>query len=551
MLAHDSDIRTLLRTPGNRAVREEVDNWLEQANEQAGTTALFIEDQAGTAIASSNWRDPATYVGHNYEFRPYFRDALVKGRGRWFGVGITTKVPGYFLAHAVIDGGETLGVAIAKVDLERLQQEWTSGGEKVFVVDADNIALLSSFPPWKYAVFGEISDQGKVELDSTRKYADISLRPANIVAEAHLAEGIRLLTLETGGRRQTYLDQSAAIPGEPWTIHYLTDMDEILRESRMATVLTALAGTVALLALLFLRQRFLRLTAQSEAREAIARTLARARDDLEVEVAARTAALQEEIIERQRAEEDLRQTQGELVHAGKMAALGQMSAAVAHELSQPLTAIQTYLASSRVFAQRGDLGQVFTNIGQIEDLTRRMAHIASHLKTFSRKGVDRWQKVSLEETMNRAMMLLKGRFLLENVEVDCVIPSHAWVLGDGIRLEQVLVNIIGNALDAMRGCETKVLSIGVREKDGLWAISIADNGPGVPPETSRRMFEPFFTTKEAGEGLGLGLSLSDSIIREMGGTIQASDRPGGGAIFTVALPRHDDDTSSMRGNGVR
>ena len=539
MLAEDGKVQALLRDPANPARLLAVNQWLEAANTAAGATALYIEDLNGTAIAANNWREADTYVGHRYEFRPFFKDALSSGVGRWFGVGVTTRVPGYFLARLIKDQGVPKGVAIVKVDLEQLQREWASGGEKVMVTDVHNIAILTSQPAWKYAVLGKLDANARETLDATQQYADIALRTLPVVESHDIERNVRVLTLETDGGRRTYLAQSASIPSESWTIHYLTDMDDILAGSRNGAIIAAFGWAIVVLSWLFLRQRFLRIVAQSKAREQVAEALRRARDDLEVTVAERTADLQAEIAERLHAETELRETQAELLHAGKMAALGQMSATVAHELSQPLTAIQTYLASARIFAQRGDLGQVFQNLGLIDDLNNRMAHIASHLKTFSRKGGSRRQPVFLARAADRAWMLLEARAQAEKIIVTRAIPPDACVLGDEIRLEQVFVNLFGNAMDAMKDSPDRRLSMSVAAHAGDWVICVADSGPGIAPENAGRLFDPFFTTKEAGVGLGIGLSLSEGIIRDMGGAMRAENGAAGGALFIITLPAHD------------
>lgn len=538
VLAHDGKVRTLLADQTDPIRLRAVDEWLEAANAAAGSTALYIENLEGTAIAASNWREPDTYVGHRYEFRPFFKDAVANGVGRWFGVGVTTRIPGYFLARAILDGDNPQGVAIVKVDLEQLQREWASGGEKVMVTDIHNIAILTSQPAWKYAVLGTLDAEARANLDATQQYADVPLRTVKVIQSRDIEKDVHVLTLETEGQRQNYLVQSATIPGESWTIHYLTDMNDILSGSRNAAIIASFGWITVLLLLLFLRQRFLRIVAQAKARDEVAEALRRARDELEVTVAKRTADLQAEIEERLRTEKELRDAQTELLHTGKMAALGQMSATVAHEISQPLTAIQTYLASARVFAQRGDLGQVFRNLGLIDDLNQRMVHIASHLKTFSRKGGSRREPVLLAEVAKRALMLIEARAKSEEAVITCDIPPGACVLGDGIRLEQVIINLFGNALDAVKACAIKRLSMTVEAANGYWVITVSDSGPGIAPEHLDHVFDPFFTTKEVGEGLGIGLSLSESIIRDIGGSMHAEAAPGGGAAFVITLPEH-------------
>ena len=250
----------------------------------------------------------------------------------------------------------------------------------------------------------------------------------------------------------------------------------------------------------------------------------RARDELERKVEERTA--------------DLMEAQEGLIHAGKMAALGQMSAAIAHELNQPLAAIQTFVASTRIFAERGDAATVAENLAMIDDLTRRMAEITGHLKTFARKTPGRRLPVSIARTVERALMLVDSSLRQDGVQVARDIPESAWMLGDEIRLEQVFVNLLRNAADAMKGGKARRLSVTAADTDtAFWTVRVADTGTGIAIADIDKLFDPFFSTKEVGQGLGLGLSLSYGIVRDFGGSIRAENNPDGGAAFVVQLPK--------------
>jgi two-component system C4-dicarboxylate transport sensor histidine kinase DctB len=251
------------------------------------------------------------------------------------------------------------------------------------------------------------------------------------------------------------------------------------------------------------------------------------------------ASLQTEIDGHRHTEARLRTTQNELVQAGKLAALGQMSAALAHEINQPLAAIRTFMASAKVFARRGDLAQVVSNLDLITDLAERMARITGHLKTFARKSEPGHPvPVQVDRAIDGTLFLLENQIKAAGVVVDRTVESDLWVLGHAVQLEQVILNLVRNALDAVGDQEHGRITITGQASDSHVQIKVADNGPGIPANQIDQIFDPFFTTKALGKGLGLGLSISYGIVQDFGGQIHARNLPGGGAELTVELPRH-------------
>ncbi len=283
------------------------------------------------------------------------------------------------------------------------------------------------------------------------------------------------------------------------------------------------------------------LTERKRAEEA----LRRAHGELEERVRLRTSdlteanrRLQEEIAERRRAEEILRQAQDELVQAGKLAAIGQMSAGITHELNQPLAAIRAYTDNARVLLERQRPEDAVSNLGHILELTDRMAQITAHLKSFARKSSGRAVPVALGEVIDRALQLLSSHTKLERFQIQREKPAagEVWVLGDALRLEQVALNILKNAMDALAASEQRIIRIRIERKGGRGVLRVRDSGSGIAPEQLPNVFDPFFTTKDVNEGLGLGLSISMGIVREFGGTIRARNPLGGGCEFTIELP---------------
>ncbi|PWC77175.1 ATP-binding protein [Azospirillum sp. TSH64] len=526
LLARDHEVLDLLDAPSDQR-RDAVNRRLEMANTAAGSAALYVVDRSGLALASSNWADPAqSFVGHTYDFRPYFRQAVETGSGRYFGIGVTTGLPGYFLSHAVRQGEALTGVAVVKIDLETVQRDWAAGGERVLVTDENGIVFLSNHAEWKYRALRPLPDAVTDSLAQTRQYDRSDLPPLGLRDGPLMENGARLVSLpvsvpgtsDPGATRRAFLMQELALPEFGWTIRFLSDLEPVKAQAAGAATLTAMGILLlaAAAALGWQRRQTLRL--QREARVT-----------LERRVEERTAELVT-------ANRILRDAQEELVQAGKLAALGQMSAALAHEINQPLAAIRTFVASTRLLAERGETAMVRDNLAMIGDLAERMALLSGHLKEFARKGPARVEAVPVARAMDRALALLTSRLREEEVQVDRSIPPDARVRGDAVRLEQVFVNLLRNAADAMDGSDERRLTLtAVRTAEG-WEIRIRDTGTGIAEAHQFQLFDPFFTTKEVGQGLGLGLSLSYGIVRDFGGTLRAENNPEGGACFVVQLP---------------
>ena len=512
VLALDSDIRSLLRAPHDRQLRLALNQRLERLNAAAGSTVLYLLDAQGETLVASNWRDWSSFVGNNYAFRPYFQNALREGGARYFAVGVTTGIPGYFLSHVVRDeDGSLIGVLVVKLELEELQREWVDQPGVLLVADSHQVAILSNRPAWRFRTLQALDDQARAELIDVRKYAEQALKPLPSRVHRYIDDETAWTRMDGPDGTRDYLWQRMTLPDEGWTLHLLSDPGN-LADARLSYRLAA-AGvwmTFAFL-LLFLFQRRKNQRLQAGIRER-----------LEREVALRTA--------------ELREAQDGLVHAAKMAALGQMSAALAHEINQPLTALQMQLGSLRLLLDSGRPEAVRDGLQRIDGLLQRMAALTGHLKTFARKtpaGLS--ERLCLGDVLEQALQLLAPRMRSEQVELRTQIDDEAEVLGDAIRIEQVILNLLHNALDAMAESETRILLVRiVREDDGC-LLSVEDSGGGIAEETLGRVFEPFFTTKPVGQGLGLGLAVSYGIVRDLGGTLEAHNGELG-AVFTLRLP---------------
>jgi len=426
---------------------------------------------------------------------------------------------------------------VLKVDLEPLEQDWTRAEERVVVADANGVAFLASRPELKYGLMASLSPDAAQAIDVQHQYPASALHAVDYSVERELSQDARIVRLHTSAPNTRFLMQTLAMPSDDWTIYYLSDLATVDAQARDSAIKASVALVAATLLLLYLRQR----------RLAHRATLA-SRDELEAQVHARTTDLRAEIAERQKAEKVLREAQDELVHAGKMAALGQMSAAIAHELNQPLTAMQTFLASTRVLLEEGEEGEAAENLVLLEELGQRLSRITGQLRGFSPRRSGRSERVALALAIERALLLCEGRVRLERVEVDMQVPPGASVLAERTRIEQIVLNLVRNALDAMTKKEARCLSIRVVEGGERCTIRVGDTGEGIREEHLARLFEPFFTTKGDSEGLGLGLSVTYGIVRELGGSIRVESAVGVGSTFIVELPRYDPQMST---NGAR
>lgn len=494
---------------------DQVNRYLAQVAERSGAEAIFLMDAEGVTIAASNHASEDSFLGHHYAFRPYFHDAMAEGQGEFFAIGSTTGRAGYFVSAAVEGGvaGRPQGVLALKVSLESLQASWRRGGEKVLLSDANGVVILSSRPEWRYRRLNDIAPHAMDEIRSQRQFLDEPLHPLG----ERLPDGS--LRIGSDGLGERFLDLPLTQATLGWTMHYLAPVRPLYVGARNA-LLAAAGATLALLLLgLWLRERQKR----QRLRDREARIIHEANERLEARVQERTR--------------ELEAAQAELVQAGKMAALGTMAAGIAHELNQPLSGIRTYAANGERLLSRGRPDAADANFQRIQVLCERQDALIRQLKLFARRG-DTREPVDLVERLDFVLELLDERLTEQGMELALDRPEAPAprVLGDPLRLEQLLTNLLRNALDALRGVAAPRLEIGLAREADQWVISVADNGPGIEEEALAHLFDPFYTTKAVGDGLGLGLFICYGIVQDLDGRITAGNRKTGGAWFRVTLP---------------
>ena len=547
-LGLERDVLDLLARPEDGRLTETLNSYLEQLNERAGTLAIYIMTRNGKVLAASNWRRSDSYVGEDLSFRAYFKEALDSGNGRFFGIGTTRSEPGYYLSSALADKGRILGVAVVKVSLEQLEKSWATVEAPVLVADENGVVILSSVPDWKFTTLRPLDESTRNAFDRTQQYNRRALQPLGVKEVATLNFGARVVELAKDQQEMVssypvagkFLWQSQPMSGTPWTLTVFSHLDPA---NEIGLIRAAVAGTTTILlciaaAMVFQRRRHLR--DRLAAREA----LQKAYDELELKVEERTAdlsatnkQLQDEVAERARAERTLRAAQDELIQAGKLAVIGQLSAGIVHELNQPLAALRTLSGNAIRFLDRGDETTTRTNLERIGQLVDRMGQITGQLKAFARKSTGEAQPTDLRLVVGNAIALLDQRLKSAGAQVISHFPTTPIeAFCDPNRLEQVVVNLIGNALDAQSGKDAPTIEIRGDMHHETIRLLIRDHGPGLSEEAQERLFEPFFTTKDAGHGLGLGLAISAGIVSDFGGSLAGTNHPEGGALFTLQLP---------------
>ncbi|MBQ0946289.1 sensor histidine kinase [Ideonella sp. 4Y16] len=532
------DVLALLRQPADAARQQAAGDYLRRLNAHLGSASVHVLDASGRVIGAS---DPAL-LDEDLSFRPYFQEAMAGRVGRHFAIGLRDGVPGYYVSHPVHDGARVIGVAVLKIGLGPVDQAWALLEAPALLADSNQVVVLSSQPQWRYTALAELPPERQSDVRATRLYGDQPIRrlplqvDLRIDEDSQIVEGVLPEGLRGNGERglaREMLVLGRTLDGMDWRLLMFTDLRPVRQDAVQAGLLAGVS-TAFVLALAVVYGQRRRITRQK----------LRAHHELETQVAARTQALSEAnerlrtaVAERQQAEQTLRRAQDELVHAGKMAALGQLATGITHELTQPLGAIRTLSANAVEFMRRGEHGVAADNLGIMARLADQMGAIIEPLKGFARKSQARPQASDVAQAVRHALFLYDQRLRREAVEViDLTVPGAALAWCDPNRLEQVLVNLIGNALDAMRDAPTRRLWIAAELQDGQARIQVRDSGPGISAEVLAHLFEPFFSTKEAGVGLGLGLAISRDIAREAGGELSADNHADGGACFTLRLP---------------
>lgn len=541
VLSFDPDVQRALAAPLDKALPDKLNDKLARVSREADTRALFIISPSGRVFAAADVTAVETQTGRDVSDRPYFRSAMETGRGTFLGVDSASDRVRYYIAHAV-GSAPVLGVAVVRIEFDGIEADWDKAGERVFVTDASRTIFLSSDASFKYRQLQAASvDAASEPASGSGAYPENHKAPINFKVIEQRGDG-QIIQVQTALGLHSYLYQAMPLRDYGWTIHRLSDLATIESDQRDGAIIGAAISVIAVSGMFYLRQRQAALVAARKAGAQLSSIVAERTHELREA----NAALRSEIEEKRRTEAQLRDTQNSLVQAGKLAALGQMSAAIAHEINQPLAAIRTFVASTKVYSSRGDGARVSTNLDLINGLAERMANITSHLKTFARKSeVGKAETVDVERAVQGAMLLIESQIGLSGTALAIDVPHNVFVRGYAVQLEQVIVNLLQNALHAVADTARPAISLQVAATDDVVSIKVVDNGNGIPQEHLDQIFDPFFTTKAIGKGLGLGLSISYGIVRDFDGEIRARNRKEGGAEMIIELPRYHPESALL------
>ncbi|MGP4674260.1 sensor histidine kinase [Agrobacterium salinitolerans] len=537
VLSGDPDLAAALDGGGAPAL-DRLNRKLEGLIEGTQSSVIYVTGPTGLTIASSNWRQDDSFVGSNYAFREYFQAAMKTGMSEHYALGNVSRRPGLYISRRIdAADGRPLGVVIAKVEFNRLETDWNIGGKPVYVVDRNGVVLMTSVPEWRFKTVAPIDEAQRKIISESLQFGNEALSTLPFRAARRASEGVPLIHVdEPGSARGDYLRLEVPVPTTSWTLHYLQPvaptLNAIIREGRVV----ALATLMPLMALsaLWLWRRHKALKEKEEEQ--------RARAELEMKVQERTRDLtktrdhlQAEITLHEKTTGELRNVQHELVQANRLSILGQVAAGVAHEINQPVATIRAFADNARTLLKRDRLSEVTENLEDIAALTERIGTITTDLKILARKGRTAAEPVSVRLVIEGAVVLLRSRFSGQMDALEIALPDqNLKVLGSRIRLEQILINLLQNALEATETIDTARVEVRVREESDMIVISVSDNGTGIPEAIRAQLFSPFNTSKES--GLGLGLVISNDIASDYGGRIEVASSEAG-TCFSVFLKR--------------
>lgn len=526
----DRDVAAVFDRPGDEQTRERVNRKLSSLNVRAGSIAIALMGLDGRVLASSDGYKSAQASALQPPLPPAFLPRLTgpqqQQQSQFFVAHPESGASEYYFAQPFSRSRVPLGTILVKISLDPLEATWIdlgvrSDSDAVLVVDGNGVVIMSSVPGWKFRTLALLSPQELQEVDELPQYPAQSVRPLSMTVEKIIARGASLVRLPaTQGLPQTV---SRVIQERPmaqlgWRLVIVSDPGEVWRNAWYAAWGGgAITAFICLLAMHLLQRR------RAMQQLFLARNALQAvNGHLEAMVEQRTGELRQvnqnlldEMKVRHLAEQ-------ELVQTGKLAVLGQMSAGVAHEINQPLTALRALSENTAILLHKGRLPEALSNLKAISEVAKRMGRITEQLKSFARKGQVVRRTVVLEQAISNVQLLLEHRTRAEQVRmvIDIGTDTLPQLYCDGVRLEQVLINLCTNALDAMASVTDKVLRIRAWPHNGRMLIGVADTGPAIPDEVMQHLFEPFFSTKSAGAGLGLGLVISSNIVREFGSDLR-------------------------------
>ena len=470
---------------------------------EIGVASILLIDGDARTVAATN----RNLLGTNHRGTPYFveaqrnKDTVFTAQAREGG-GFD-----FTYSRAVLVDGKPSGVIVVAVDLMKYERAWAGLQDAVLVTNSEGTVILATEPRWRGLPMAEalaVRDAPSALSRALQATADWT----QSAPDAYV-------------RGEAVMKTEARVPFRGWRMITFTAYDSV-RERVNGILALEIMGFAILMALTF----------YVLSRKAWSQSMSFQRESAELRLL--NARLQREIAEREKVQKDLEVAELTLAQSSKLAALGEMSAAVSHELNQPLAAMKTYLAGARLLLQRKRPEEALSSFQRIDDLIERMGAITRQLKSYARKGGEAFEPVDLRSALSGALSMMEPQLKLRVVKITRTLPrTPVMVMADRIRLEQVIINLLRNALDATRDRADPQIDLILSSGD-VAMLAVRDNGTGI--KDLDNLFEPFYTTKKPGEGVGLGLAISSGIVTDLGGRLTARNAEGGGAVFEMQLP---------------
>lgn len=535
LLATNSLLINFLHHPNDVKSINALNRYLETINEVANASDTYLMNAEGWTIAASNWLSERPFIGRNFAYRPYFQEAMQGKLGRYFALGSTSNKRGYYFAYPVKDDNGILGAVVIKIELQGFEQSWRELKEEFVVTDPDGVIFISTKDEWRYKSLYPLDKTVIDRVQDSKRYGNAEIGTLNVAKKDQLTEQAQVVNI--GDPRQSdHLMLVREMPEAGWKVHIFSSLGVVNSQVLKSLLITTIVYIAIVFLVFYFIQRSRRLKERERYEKRVKRVLEQRVKERTADLTSANIRLLREIEEHRRTDETLRKTQDELIQAAKMAALGQLSSGINHELNQPLAAIRSYADNARAYLVRDRKDDASWNLEQIAELTERMATISRQLKVFSRKTTGQLVTVSVQAVIDNAMKIVGPQLKDTETEFRRIVPADAiYVQADMIQLEQVLVNLITNAVHAVEQQSERWIQLMVSTDNGKASIQILDNGPGIAVENLDQIFDPFFTTKSEDRGLGLGLSISYRIVEMMHGTLTADNHGSGGAVFTLRL----------------
>lgn len=575
-------LHAVLSDPDNTQNSQQLNELLEEMSHVTRASDIYLINQHGITISASNWRKESSFVGNDFSVRPYFYQAMKGELSRYYAVGLISNKRGYYFAYPVKHESVVLGVVAIKLTVDDIENQHArdvgSDNYNFLIVGPDNVVFMSDNEQWRLnRITTALSDSTLFhaakppESIDIKRYAEREVLKLNILPTKNnylpITPNIQLFKLVD--KQETVFAQQAQMKLNDWQVHIWSSLKPIKEQTTFLMIIGTGGYCLMVILVLFTKERMRNTKQQRQANILLEKRVKERTEDL----TSTNKKLVEEISQRKKTQLELNAMQEELIQAAKLAVVGNMSASINHEINQPLTAIKSYSQNALKYQERDMQDKVKGNLVHIIDLTDRLANIVSQFKSFTKKSSGVQAPVLVQKSISETLAIIKHQAQKASVEIITNVPEQElYILGDGIRLEQVFVNIISNAIQAMKDMPSKTIYICVtqtcdstqinnqssdtadHEKNSQRIdITFRDTGPGILADNIDKIFEPFFTTKDS-FGLGIGLSISQRIIELMQGELVVNNHELGGAIFTISLPLYSitmsNDTKNSQSTGL-